>query len=135
MDSLPLSADCLPLESSHREWTRSEAVVVPSSQSSLWRCLRTRKMEMANLPFPLNIPGDKEFQTLCKMLWNWNICAACAKGTQSCHELECAWQQRSYNSRVFSIITKPCPRLTFPNRSSQQLRRWHHTTTCSPSFD
>ena len=51
---------------------------------------------MANLPFPLNIPGDKEFQTLCKMLWNWNICAACAKGTQSCHELECAWQQRSY---------------------------------------
>jgi len=54
-------------------------------------------MACQTLPFPLKIPGEKEFQALCTTLWDWKLCAGCAQDPpQPCRQIECPWQQRSH---------------------------------------
>ncbi|RYP56854.1 hypothetical protein DL771_011558 [Monosporascus sp. 5C6A] len=56
---------------------------------------------MTDLPFPLKIPGDNEFQALCATLWDWQVCDGCVEApSQPCRRAQCPWQ-RAYKLRGF----------------------------------
>jgi hypothetical protein len=52
-------------------------------------------------PFPLESVTDAQFQKLCQVLWNWNICNDCV-AAQPCKTPDCPWQRAKRMGAFFT---------------------------------